>query len=38
MPALDDAERNLRAELTDGDLVVTIGAGDVNELAGRLVA
>jgi UDP-N-acetylmuramate--alanine ligase len=38
MPALDDAERNLRAELTDGDLVVTIGAGDVNELARRLVA
>jgi UDP-N-acetylmuramate--alanine ligase len=38
MPALDDAERNLRAELTDGDLLVTIGAGDVNELAGRLVA
>ena len=38
MPALDDAERNLRAELTDGDLLVTIGAGDVNELARRLVA
>jgi UDP-N-acetylmuramate--alanine ligase len=38
MPALDDAERSLRAELTDGDLLVTIGAGDVNELARRLVA
>ena len=38
MPTLDDAERSLRAELTGGDLVMTIGAGDVNELARRLVA
>jgi UDP-N-acetylmuramate--alanine ligase len=38
MPGLDDAERNLRPELMEGDLVVTIGAGDVNELARSLVA
>jgi UDP-N-acetylmuramate--alanine ligase len=38
MPGLDDAERNLRPELIEGDLMVTIGAGDVNELARRLLA
>jgi UDP-N-acetylmuramate--alanine ligase len=36
MPRLDDAERSLRAELGEGDLLVTIGAGNVDELAKRL--
>jgi UDP-N-acetylmuramate--alanine ligase len=36
LPALDDAERQLRAELGEGDLLITIGAGNVNELAQRL--
>jgi UDP-N-acetylmuramate--alanine ligase len=38
MPEIADAERSLRAELADGDLLVTIGAGDVDELAKRLAA
>ena len=38
MPRLDDAERSLRAELTDGDLLLTLGAGNVDELARRLAA
>jgi UDP-N-acetylmuramate-alanine ligase len=38
MPGLDDAARNLRPERIEGDLMVTIGAGDVNELARRLLA
>ena len=38
LPALDDAERQLRAELGEGDLLVTIGAGNVDELARRLTA
>jgi UDP-N-acetylmuramate--alanine ligase len=37
-PELDDAERFLRAELRDGDLLLTLGAGNVDELAGRLAA
>jgi UDP-N-acetylmuramate--alanine ligase len=36
MPRLDDAERALRAELAEGDLLLTLGAGDVDELARRL--
>jgi UDP-N-acetylmuramate--alanine ligase len=36
-PGMDDAERLLAAELGDGDLVLTLGAGDVDQLAGRLV-
>jgi UDP-N-acetylmuramate--alanine ligase len=36
MPRLDDAERALRAELTEGDVLLTLGAGDVDELARRL--
>jgi UDP-N-acetylmuramate--alanine ligase len=36
MPRADDAERNLRAELEEGDLLITIGAGNVDELARRL--
>jgi UDP-N-acetylmuramate--alanine ligase len=35
-PGMDDAERLLAAELGDGDLVLTLGAGDVDRLAGRL--
>jgi UDP-N-acetylmuramate--alanine ligase len=38
MPRIEDAERSLRAELTDGDLLLTLGAGDVDELARRLTA
>jgi UDP-N-acetylmuramate--alanine ligase len=33
----DTAERVLTPRLREGDLLVTIGAGDVHELAGRLV-
>lgn len=38
LPRIDDAERQLRAELTEGDLLLTLGAGDVDELARRLTA
>jgi UDP-N-acetylmuramate--alanine ligase len=38
MPALDDAERQLRAELAQGDLFISVGAGNVDELARRLAA
>jgi UDP-N-acetylmuramate--alanine ligase len=38
MPRIDDAEANLRAELGDGDLLITIGAGNVDELARRLAS
>jgi UDP-N-acetylmuramate--alanine ligase len=38
LPRIDDAERMLRSELREGDLAVTLGAGDVDELARRLVA
>jgi UDP-N-acetylmuramate--alanine ligase len=37
LPRIDDAERMLRAELGEGDLLVTLGAGNVDELARRLV-
>ena len=37
LPTIDDAERNLRPELTEGDLLLTIGAGNVDELAKRLI-
>jgi UDP-N-acetylmuramate--alanine ligase len=36
LPKLDDAEHFLRSELREGDLVVTLGAGNVDELAKRL--
>ena len=36
LPKMDDAERMLRAELRDGDLLLTLGAGDVDALAKRL--
>jgi UDP-N-acetylmuramate--alanine ligase len=38
MPEIADAERSLRAELGEGDLLITIGAGNVDELARRLAA
>ena len=36
--SFDDAERQLASELRDGDLCLVMGAGDVTELARRLVA
>jgi UDP-N-acetylmuramate--alanine ligase len=36
LPKMDDAERMLRAELREGDLLLTLGAGDVDALAKRL--
>jgi UDP-N-acetylmuramate--alanine ligase len=36
LPARADAERMLAAELGEGDLLLTLGAGDVDELARRL--
>ena len=36
LPRLEEAERQLRGELEEGDLLVTIGAGNVDELAVRL--
>ena len=36
-PSMDDAERLLREILKARDLVITIGAGDVDRLAERLV-
>jgi UDP-N-acetylmuramate--alanine ligase len=38
LPRMDDAESMLRAELREGDVLLTLGAGDVDELARRLVA
>jgi UDP-N-acetylmuramate--alanine ligase len=38
LPGLDDAEEQLRGELAEGDLLLTLGAGNVDELARRLTA
>jgi len=38
LPGMDDAERFLQSELREGDLLLTLGAGDVDRLATRLVA
>jgi UDP-N-acetylmuramate--alanine ligase len=38
LPTLDEAESVLAHQLADGDLVVTLGAGDVDQLAERLAA
>jgi UDP-N-acetylmuramate-alanine ligase len=38
LPRIDDAERQLCAELAEGDLLLTLGAGNVDELAQRLTA
>jgi UDP-N-acetylmuramate--alanine ligase len=37
-PSFDDAERRLRDELGPGDVLLTLGAGNVDELAARLTA
>jgi UDP-N-acetylmuramate--alanine ligase len=36
LPTLEEAERRLREELREGDVLVTLGAGNVDELARRL--
>jgi UDP-N-acetylmuramate-alanine ligase len=36
LPKMDEAEGFLRGELREGDLLLTLGAGDVDTLAGRL--
>jgi UDP-N-acetylmuramate--alanine ligase len=36
LPRMSDAERMLRQELREGDLLLTLGAGDVDALARRL--
>ena len=36
LPAFDDAERALRGLLGDGDLLLVMGAGDVDVLGRRL--
>jgi UDP-N-acetylmuramate--alanine ligase len=38
MPGFDEAERFLRGALREGDLLLTLGAGDVDQLGRRLVA
>jgi UDP-N-acetylmuramate--alanine ligase len=38
LPHMDDAERMLAAELREGDLLLTLGAGDVDRLARGLAA
>jgi UDP-N-acetylmuramate--alanine ligase len=35
-PSMDDAERLLRDELAEGDVLLTLGAGDVDRIAERL--
>jgi UDP-N-acetylmuramate--alanine ligase len=37
LPRFDDAERFLRGELREGDLLLTLGAGDVDALGRRLL-
>jgi UDP-N-acetylmuramate--alanine ligase len=37
LPSMDDAERMLRDRLGAGDVLLTLGAGDVDALANRLV-
>jgi len=38
LPGMDDAEHMLRERLGEGDVLLTLGAGDVDRLAGRLEA
>jgi UDP-N-acetylmuramate--alanine ligase len=38
LPRMDDAERWLAGELEEGDVLLTMGAGNVDELARRLTA
>ena len=37
LPGFAEAERFLRSELHDGDLLLTLGAGDVDALGHRLL-
>ncbi len=38
LPTLEDAERRLREELREGDVLITLGAGNVDDLARRLTS
>jgi UDP-N-acetylmuramate--alanine ligase len=38
LPAFDEAERFLRAELREGDVLLTLGAGDIDALGRRMLA
>jgi UDP-N-acetylmuramate-alanine ligase len=38
MPRVEVAARSLEGELGEGDLLLTLGAGNVDELARRLAA
>jgi UDP-N-acetylmuramate--alanine ligase len=38
LPSLDDAESLLVRDLREGDLLLTLGAGDIDSLAGRLAS
>lgn len=38
LPSMDQAEQMLQAELREGDVLLTLGAGDVDRLAARLTA
>jgi UDP-N-acetylmuramate--alanine ligase len=38
LPTLDEAERRIRKELREGDVLVTLGAGNVDGLARRLTS
>jgi UDP-N-acetylmuramate--alanine ligase len=38
LPRMEDAERMLAAELGEGDILLTMGAGDVDRLARGLAA
>jgi UDP-N-acetylmuramate--alanine ligase len=38
IPSMDEAAGILAAELRDGDVLLTLGAGNVDSLAGRLAS
>ena len=38
LPSIEQAEAMLAAEAREGDLVLTLGAGDIDRLAARLAA
>jgi UDP-N-acetylmuramate--alanine ligase len=38
LPSMDDAEGLLARELREGDVLLTLGAGDIDSLAGRLAS
>jgi UDP-N-acetylmuramate--alanine ligase len=38
LPGIDEAARVLGAELVEGDVLLTLGAGDIDSLAGRLAS